>query len=264
MYVFKFLSIVLIITIFNYSFSQGIEEKQLNKLFLSLTSNLPSNDEKLFFNSIPQEKLKDVLIDSLLNKKDFYIFLESKFRNEYLESASIEYMHEQIKDFYFLTFSREKSIYHQTFKDNFDALNYLGMISLGQFKRSDVNLLEIKKNIFLNPIYDNINMGSFNYVVSSFQHLLNRKPTKNELRESIKMIEGNHGILFNTEGRSKKDFISIVLKNEEYKENQIKYWYAYFFNEEINIKERFYYMFADIESTESLIRLLLNKLWQEK
>jgi hypothetical protein len=248
---------------FKFSFGQNHSDFMLDKLSISLTGKMPSKSEKDYFNLQTNEKKKFTIIDSLMNKKEFYIYIESKFRDEYLQSSSLDYLHAEAKDYYFLQTTRNGSTMQYQFAQKFKALHYLGKISLGKFKITDVSIKEIKKNLFSSPIYSSINMGSFNIVSSIFQHILNRKPTKAELNESINLIEGSYGVLFNNNGSSKEDFLNIVLEDSEYKENQIKYWYGYFFNEIIAEQDLIETLLKDYASTEELIKHLAIRLWDE-
>jgi hypothetical protein len=233
------------------------------KLSLSLTGKLPSEDEKKFLYSLPPEKSKVVVIDSLLNKKEFYKFIEFKLLEDYLEGISMSYLFEQAKDYYFLYSTRKTSIFHSQFKDSFESLDYLGKVSLGRLKKDELDIEQISKNILLSPIYEKINMGSFNYVSSVFQHVYNRNPSKYELDESIKLIEGHYGKLFNRTGSSKIDFINIVLNNPEFIENQIRYWYLHLFSETITEQEVINIAYLDFNSSEELLRILALRLWDE-
>jgi hypothetical protein len=69
-----------------------------------------------------------------------------------------------------------------------------------------------------NYFYDQINMGSENFVVSCFQHFLNRYPIQNELSEGKKMVDGVPAILFLESGQSKDDFINIFFSSRDYSE----------------------------------------------
>jgi len=69
-----------------------------------------------------------------------------------------------------------------------------------------------------NYFYDQINMGSENFVVSCFQHFLNRYPTAEELSEGKKMVDGLPAILFLQSGQSKDDFINIFFTSLDYYE----------------------------------------------
>jgi len=69
-----------------------------------------------------------------------------------------------------------------------------------------------------NYFYDQINMGTENFVVSCFQHFLNRYPTENELTEGKKMVDGAPAILFLQSGQTKTEFIDIFFSSKDYHE----------------------------------------------
>jgi hypothetical protein len=76
-----------------------------------------------------------------------------------------------------------------------------------------------------NYFYDQINMGSSNYVVSLFQHFLDRYPTNNELQQGIQMVDGTSGTLFLQSGLSKSDLIDIFFSSGDYYEGQVRIFY---------------------------------------
>jgi hypothetical protein len=69
-----------------------------------------------------------------------------------------------------------------------------------------------------NYFYDQINMGTENFVISCFQHFLNRYPTQTELTDGKKMVDGLPAILFLQSGQSKTDFMNIFFKSRDYSE----------------------------------------------
>lgn len=83
-----------------------------------------------------------------------------------------------------------------------------------------------------NRVYDEINMGSENFVVSMFDHFLFRYPTQFELDASKNMVEGFQDVLFLENGSNKEDFLDIFFSSNAYAEGQIRYVYLnYLFRE---------------------------------
>ncbi|MBL0102548.1 MAG: hypothetical protein IPP51_01480 [Bacteroidetes bacterium] len=76
-----------------------------------------------------------------------------------------------------------------------------------------------------NYLYDQINMGSANFVNYSFQNLINRNATISELANGITMVEGNNSILFLQTGSSKVDFLNILTNSSSYYEAQVVFAY---------------------------------------
>ena len=83
-----------------------------------------------------------------------------------------------------------------------------------------------------NLIYDDINMGTENFVVSVFDHFLYRYPTLHELDASTSMVEGFRDVLFLQGGEGKEDFLEIFFSSDAYAEGQVRYLYLnYLFRE---------------------------------
>jgi hypothetical protein len=67
-----------------------------------------------------------------------------------------------------------------------------------------------------NEIYDEINMGSENMVISCFENLFGRLPTNNELTSGVQMVEGLSAVLLQENGNSKLNFVEIVTQTSEF------------------------------------------------
>lgn len=76
-----------------------------------------------------------------------------------------------------------------------------------------------------NPIYDDINMGTENFVVSVFQNFFFRYPTNAELEQGKKMVDGQQAIMFLQPGNTKSDFLNIIFNSASYYEGQVIYVY---------------------------------------
>jgi len=71
------------------------------------------------------------------------------------------------------------------------------------------------------PIYDEINMGTENFVVSIYQHFYHRYPTDHELTQASKMVDRQWGLLYGANGNSKADFLKIFLNQGEFQQGII-------------------------------------------
>ncbi|HMX04461.1 MAG TPA: hypothetical protein PLJ43_07660 [Chitinophagales bacterium] len=81
-----------------------------------------------------------------------------------------------------------------------------GTIGADEFYRRYIN----------NYFYDQVNMGSLNFVVSCFTNLMQRYPTDDEQESGINMVDGVSDVLFLQDGSSKGDFIDIVTSTPEF------------------------------------------------
>ena len=68
----------------------------------------------------------------------------------------------------------------------------------------------------INGFYDEINMGTENFIVSMFQNFINRYPSISELQSGKTMVDGGNASIFLVSGNKKADFINIFLESDEY------------------------------------------------
>ena len=109
--------------------------------------------------------------------------------------------------------------------------------AFSMFSSGTINLAELHRRMCNNSIYDEINMGSANFVISSFQHLLNRNPTNAEQNAGISMVDGGNSILFLQAGLSKNDYLNILTHTNNYYEAQVVFLYRKYLNRAPNTQE---------------------------
>ena len=101
-----------------------------------------------------------------------------------------------------------------------------------------ITIIGLQKRCSNNYFYDQINMGTENFVVSMFQNFLYRYPTDNELSESSTMVDGFAGVVFLQTGTTKTDFINIFFGCNNYFEGQVRELYLrYLFREPTSVEE---------------------------
>ncbi len=84
-----------------------------------------------------------------------------------------------------------------------------------------IGRMEMHRRMAFNYFYDEINMGSQNFVLSLFEYFLGRYPTASEEETAITIVDGFGGILFGKEGNSKADFLEIFFSSTDYYEGQV-------------------------------------------
>lgn len=89
------------------------------------------------------------------------------------------------------------------------------------YTSSNKDWIGVIKTCLDNNFYDQINMGAENFVVSMFQHFLDRYPSNSELSDGKKMLNGENASLFLQSGSSKNEFIDIFLASESFLEGRI-------------------------------------------
>ena len=114
--------------------------------------------------------------------------------------------------------AHENLIKYYRFKDiiNSESNLYYNLIDIKEMHRRMIN----------NPIYDNINMNTFNFVNAAFDNLLFRFPTQYEFNNSYAMIEDEQPYtVLGSSGTNKEDFINIICNTREFYEGIIHWTY---------------------------------------
>ena len=99
-----------------------------------------------------------------------------------------------------------------------------------EFVNDSIEIDELQRRMCNNYIYDQINMGTANFVISTFSNLINRNPTVSEQQSGISMVNGNNTILFLQSGSSKNDYLDIFIKSSDYYEGQVILLYLKYLN----------------------------------
>ena len=100
-----------------------------------------------------------------------------------------------------------------------------------------INEIGLHKRCVNNYFYDQVNMGTENFVVSMFQNFLYRYPTDDELTQSTQIVNGFSGVIFLKVGTNKDDFMNIFLGCDNYFEGQVRDLYLkYLFREPTSVE----------------------------
>jgi hypothetical protein len=114
--------------------------------------------------------------------------------------------------------------------------NYAPFISLIQYEIDRLNALldipaglasgaidrkEMHRRCADNYYYDQVNMGSLNFVLSLFEYFLKRNPTESETEAAVRMADGFESLLFLETGASKDDLLHIFFDSDDYLEGEV-------------------------------------------
>lgn len=101
-----------------------------------------------------------------------------------------------------------------------------------KLKNQTMSIESMYQTCIDNYFYDQLNMGTENFVVSSFQHFLLRYPSADELEKAKKMVDGFSSFLFLQSGKTKNDYLNIFFNSDNFKEGMSRYLYKkYLFKE---------------------------------
>lgn len=210
----------------------GISTTQIkvyvNKLHIDLLGIQASNTElDTYATYLKQQKLteasRDSVIDVLLAKDEFYDKLYISMCARLLESISRYEIQQEANTYdyitqqYYLAGDTMNAQYANYIAGKLHTLSYADSL----YKNNEITLNQFYGTFCDNSIYDEINMGSLNFVISCFENYLFRAPTTSEESSGVSMVDGTSAPLLHSDGNSKQDFIDIVTTSNEFYEGLV-------------------------------------------
>jgi hypothetical protein len=102
-----------------------------------------------------------------------------------------------------------------------------------EYRDGMIGVDEVMRRMVFNPIYDEINMNSFNFIHATFDNLLLRYPTQAEFDAAYAMVDGNQSaVLFTQSGQNKSDYTHIITSTPEFWEGMVRWSYRTFLGRE--------------------------------
>ena len=194
-------------------------ETYINKLYISIIGREPIESEfttdftTLREADVSQES-RDLVIDGILNKDEYYnnLFkLECEHLLLGLDTADIN-LNIHVLNVLLTTAQGLELLY---FEDALERMLKLQEVLPG-LGDGTISNMEMHKRMVNNNMYDEINMGTENFVVSMFQSFMQRYPTLSELENGKLMVNNNNSSVFFIPGNGKEDFINIFIESDEY------------------------------------------------
>lgn len=202
-----------------------LQENYINKLCIGLLGRKPAETElqqmlaTLNRNNAAREDRKQI-IETIIQSEGFNQRMYDIARAEMLNNLDTAEITFQIAVYTELT----KDPQYQQFLPLLHA-EIDKMLQLKQLPKrllaGQAGRIEMHRIMAFNSFYDEINMGSQNFVLSVFEYFLGRYPTESEEAIAIAMVDGFGGVLFGQEGNSKSDFLDIFLSSTDYYEGQL-------------------------------------------
>lgn len=200
--------------------TQVMKEAYVNRLYISLTGRKASSSE---FDSAMDElgtsadiSSREAVVNLVFSTEDYTIRLYDIARGDYLESLDTAVIRSDYNQVVFAlqTATGPTREYLLEAKAEFEALLEIpeGLID------HSIDVTEMYRRVVNNVYYDDINMGSENFVVATFQNFLFRYPTNVELENGTTMVDGQPSSVFLKAGNSKEDFIDIFFDTDDYAE----------------------------------------------
>jgi len=200
------------------------KENYITRVYISLLGRKPTPTESasaLGILSTFSRPQITTLLNDLLNRPEYPLRAYDQARVDYLQNLDTADIRSQInlyesqlpliQDSFQIDFIRKELVYL------YQLDSVIPDLQAGKLTREQMHMRCIR-----NYFYDQINMGTANFVISSFQNFLFRYPTESELSSAITMVDGGSGVLFLTGGNSKADYLSIFFSSLPYAEGQVR------------------------------------------
>lgn len=205
----------------------GVSEVQIrnyvNRLYIDLLGVTPSSQQlgsaidKLKSNLLSKASRLELIQELVDNELYYRRFHEMKQFN-LLEGTDSQVIQENILVFEFVKqglITEEDYVAAQLVQLEIDRMQKL-QDALPDLIAGKITINEYYRRFINNFFYDEINMGSENFVISTFENFYNRFPTESELERGVEMVDGVSSSLFFEPGNNKGDFMNITLSTEEF------------------------------------------------
>jgi hypothetical protein len=213
-----------------------IVQNYVNRLYISLIGRKPlANELQAGINMLTGNHLslsdRRLLIDTIIKKPEYNSQLFSLANIQLLNNLDTSQVTQFIGIFNGLLANPDYAYAH-------DVLRFeIGRMELAREIPRDLDagtltVIGMHRRLVNNYFYDQVNMGTENFVLSMFMNFLYRQPTVSELDEAKKVVDGFSGIVFSEVGKSKDEFLDIFFRSPDYFEGQVRNLYVrYLFRE---------------------------------
>lgn len=221
-------------------------ENYVTKCYISLLGREPNQQEET--NAVATLRTGNMSVasrKSILNT----IVQNQEYRAKVLEYNTIKLLNglldetvlaDQINTYIYLQQQPEYAYLYDEIQDIIDNLTEL-RDTPDEFMNGEFGMQEMHRRLVTNDFYDQINMGSFNFVLSMFNNFLFRDPTQDEHNAGITMVDGFVAVIFYETANSKEDFIDIFLHSDDYYEGQVRELYTRYLFREPTSEEQGYH-----------------------
>lgn len=211
-----------------------LKKNYLNRVFITLLGRKSLDQEEIQYLQILGDSAKresrEIILDSIMQKEDFYYNLFHSHSADILANVDTAELFSDLA-------TMRNQLQQATGNFRLYLLREIPRLEnlVDLFPRlvaDSAGLKEMHQLMVNTPYYDEINMGTENFVVACFQNFLLRYPSQMELENASDMVNGSSAQLFLQSGSHKEDFIEIFFNSPEYFEGQVRYHYLrYLFRE---------------------------------
>lgn len=220
-------------------------EIYLNKVYINLLGREPVGNEKsdgmmLLRQNNFSETTRQQFLESIFAKPDYMNNLFTVANHEYLNDLDSMEIVGQVTLYNLLLSQPQYAPFYDVLQYEIDRMEIL-LQTRHDLITQTIDYRQMLQRCTNNYFYDQINMGTENFVISTFQNFLFRYPTDAELANGKTMVDGNNAVLFFQLGKSKTDYLNVFFSSNDYYEGQVRNTFRkYLFREPTSAEEAYY------------------------
>jgi hypothetical protein len=197
----------------------------INKLYISMLGREANEGEflsaKTLLGTTVDMDDREALVSEVQEKEEYPHHLFKLFCEDYLQAIDTMQIREEFIELYKnLVLGADNIIEEEILQESLDRLNELYVVG-HLLADNSIDAIEAQRRCAHNVIYDEINMGTENYVVSIYQNFLHRYPSDAELEAATLMVDGEQSNCFGSNGDSKAEFNTAFFAHDGYYEGQV-------------------------------------------
>lgn len=220
----------------DYTIDDVVVESYINRSYISLLGRKPdSNEASSASTTLRQNNLsvanREAFLNGLLGRAEYFERQYDIGRSLYLNSVDTTGINQELLVLDIILSDPQYSAVWPLVE--IEKTKLLELLEIpDELTNGNIDMPEMHRRMVFNLIYDEINMGTQNFVVSMFQNFLFRYPTAAELAAGELMVDGFASTVFLENGRTKEDFMDIFFASGDYCEGQVRDVYTrYLFRE---------------------------------
>ncbi len=221
-----------------------VVENYVNRLFIDLLGRAPTDVELAKYTNLLKDNdlaestrleiIKTLQSDSIEVHNDgtyrdvYYYNFHNSIKAKCIEGASDGELTRLIGNLSFdLRIARLLGDSIRVFRDSANIKRIAGLVRAHQeYKNGEIDIRDYFMFALNNPVYDEINMNSFNFVNASFDDLYSRFPTAYEFQQAYEIINFNRaGFLFGGSATNKNEYCRLLTNSNEFTEGIVRWQY---------------------------------------
>lgn len=224
-------------------------EQYVNSVFIDMLGRAATDEERAGYvsqlesagNSIAARKaFVSQLQSNSATSSEFFYKLYTDLKGRYLNSSTDASIQEEFTTLAYIAHNDSlQGNYLISQLEWVEANKVLAVLNIPTNMRlNGLAFNDACRIMMFNSIYDDLNMGTFNFVNASFDQNFFRYPTQSEYSSVYNAIEVNvSGVFFGQTISSKQDYLDVLIHSNEFYEGAIRWMYRSYMSRDASDNE---------------------------